>query len=65
MKRIALIGLENSGKSVFLTSFYKNLEDKIQKGGKLGGKDGYERVVRLDEDKRIGEKIYRRFCLMS
>ena len=51
MKRIALIGLENSGKSVFLTSFYKNLEDKIQKGSELGGKKEYERVVRLDEDK--------------
>ena len=51
MKRIALIGLENSGKSVFLTSFYKNLEDKIQKGSELGGKEGYERIVRFDEDK--------------
>lgn len=51
MKRIALIGLENSGKSVFLTSFYKNLEDKIQKGSGLGGKEGYERIVRFEEDK--------------
>ena len=51
MKRIALVGLENSGKSVFLTSFYKNLEDKIGKNEKIGGKSGLERIVKLEEDK--------------
>lgn len=50
MKRIALIGLESSGKSVFLTSFYKNLEDKIRKNEKIGGKSGLERIVKLNED---------------
>ena len=50
MKRSALIGLESSGKSVFLTSFYKNLEDKIRKNEKIGGKSGLERIVKLNED---------------
>lgn len=51
MKRIALVGLENSGKSVFLTSFYKNLEDKIKNNKKIDDKERFERIVKLEEDK--------------